>query len=215
MRILVSTFTPQDVELVIRSMRSIGYDRLVVLCRPDDSLDPALERIRRLEDMSGHEITVQHIYSSGFMETVDEICQTLGALQKERRTGTSNEVILNISAGEKLLANAALFAAFRLGVRTVHCDEKLVKLPILAGATAVDRFTPLEVRAMRAMLGGATLDELQQRLGLSGRQSVDRIVRELKKTGLVMVISQGMPVTVDLSEVGREVLRSAELSSKG
>ncbi|MCX6657964.1 MAG: hypothetical protein NTY62_04665, partial [Euryarchaeota archaeon] len=119
------------------------------------------------------------------------------------------------SGGSKLLGDAALLAAFRVGVETFHIDDRITKLPILRGATARDRFTPSQIRLIE-MIGeqNPTLGDLITGLGPSSRQSAERVIRELRKQGMLISEVRDSKVRLSLSPTGLEVLRAVRLTTR-
>lgn len=208
MKILVSTFGQDDFEKVVYAMRQLPYERLILLGTLEAIESPACLKIKELDEMSGHEVLGEVIPDSGFMDIVNEISESLERHSKDR-DGRRNELILNISGGDKLLGDAALFAAFRLGIVTYHCDEKLTKLPVLKGLTAKDRFTPSQVRFLKGICWTSTpFDDLVEEISPGKRQPVERVMRELKKAGLIETDVKSGKIIVALSESGAEVVRA-------
>lgn len=208
MKVLISTFGRDDFEKVVQAMRRLPYERLVLVGGSEAAESMALARIKELEELSGHEVTDEIVPESGFMEIVDAMSEILEKHSREAR-GRRNEIILNISGGDKLLGDAALFAAFRLGVETYHCDERLTKLPVLKGLTAKDRFTPSQVRFIKGVDGPSVpFDRLVESISPGNRQPVERVMRELKKAGLIETEVMSGKIVITLSESGAEVARA-------
>lgn len=208
MRILVSTFGDGDFDKVVHAMRRLPYERLVLLGTEKAIGSSACARVRELEGMSGHGVTGEAIPDRGFMDIVDEITEALERHSRDDE-GRRNELILNISGGSKLLGDAALFAAFRLGIEAYHCDERLTKLPVLRGLTAKDRFTPSQVRFLKGVSEASTLfDDLVKKMSPGKRQPVERVMRELRKAGLIETEVQSGRIIVSLSGPGLEVVRA-------
>ena len=208
MKVLISTFGRDDFEKVVQAMRRLPYERLVLVGGSEAAESMALARIKELEELSGHEVTDEIVPESGFMEIVDAMSEILEKHSREAR-GRRNEIILNISGGDKLLGDAALFAAFRLGVETYHCDERLTKLPVLKGLTAKDRFTPSQVRFIKGVDGPSVpFDRLVESISPGNRQPVERVMRELKKAGLIETEVVSGKIVIALSESGAEVARA-------
>jgi len=210
-RVLVSTFGPEDADRVLQAMRQLPYDKLV-LAGDDRVLESdAFTRINDLEEMAGHTIDFETVDQDDFMALVDGVSEILS------RYGDSgkNHVVLNISGGAKLLGDAALLAAFRVGVETFHIDDRITKLPILRGATARDRFTPSQVRLIE-MIGeqNPALGDLITGMAPSSRQSAERVVRELRKQEMLISEVRDSKVHLHLSPTGLEVLRAVRLTTK-
>lgn len=212
MRVLVSTFGPGDTDKVIQAMRALPYDRLVLVGASGTEESKGFERLRSLEEMSGHVTEVEVVDEDQFLVLVDRISEILSKHASGDRG--KNTVRLNISGGSKLLGDAALLAAFRLGIETYHCEGKLVRLPILSGATAADRFTGPQIRMITRIGESAmTLDELIAALEPSSKQATERVIRELRRQGLLRSEARSGKVIVSLSDTGREVLRAIRSSA--
>jgi hypothetical protein len=210
-RTLISTFGPEDADRILQAMRHLPYDRLVLV--GDDSVaeSDSFTGIKNLEEMAGHTIDFETVNQDDFMALVDGISEILS------RHGNSGKdhVVLNISGGSKLLGDAALLAAFRVGVETFHIDDRIIKLPILRGATARDRFTPSQVRLIE-MIGekNPAFGDLITGMAPSSRQSAERVVRELRKQGMLVPEVRDSKVRLSLSPTGLEVLRAVRLTAK-
>jgi biotin operon repressor len=208
-RILVSTFGPDDSGAVIQAMRLLSYDRLVLIGDEGIGELPELDKIRRLEEISGHALSVEELEDDGFIGLVNSISEVI----ERHARGGRDSVTLNISGGSKLMGDAAILAAFRHGVETYLCGPRLVRLPVLKGVTAKDRFTASQLQMIKVIGDGTvSLDELVSRMGPSSRQAVERTLRELKNQGLFSIAVSAAKVLISLSETGLEVLRAVRLS---
>lgn len=208
MKILLSTFGHDDFERVVQAMKRLPYERLVLMGTAEAIESKTFAKIRALEEMSGHEIADETVPGNGFMEIVDSISEILERHARDGQ-GRRNDLVLNISGGDKLLGDAALFAAFRLGIETYHCDDRLTKLPVLNGLTAKDRFTPSQIRFIRGIDGpSVSLDRLAESVSPGNRAPVERVLRELKKAGLIVTEVRSGKIVIGLSESGAEVARA-------
>jgi len=213
-RTLVSTFTEGDDDKVLLAMRHLPYDGLVLLV-VEDFEGPSLNRIRKLEGLSGHTVDIRTVEADGFMPMVDSISEELSALSFDKLKGSRNEILLNISGGSKIMGDAALLAAFRLGIEAYHCDEVVIKLPVLKGATAKDRFTELQVRLMGILADEEMpLGEVIKSMQPNNKASAERTIRELKKQGLLKSRAKDGKVLLTLSIEGREVARATRFSRR-
>jgi hypothetical protein len=172
-------------------------------------------KIRELEAMTGHDVVVEIVDDDGFMDLVEGVSDVLQRFKREPGTGVMNSVSLNISGGDKLLGDAALFAAFRSGVDAYHCDGKLVRLPVVHGATAVDRFTHLQVKFI-ASIGEewVALGEVVERMQPVGKSATERVIRELRKAGLLGSEVRSGTVFLSLTDQGKEVLRAVRMGKR-
>ncbi len=210
MRILVSTFADGDDAKVLLAMRTLPYDQLVLLAG-SDAEGPSLEKIRKLEGLSGNDVRVEPVESEGFLAMVDSISEHLAGLALGKDRASRNEVVLNISGGSKIMGDAALLAAFRLGLEAYHCDNVVTKLPVVKGATAKDRFTELQTRLLDILADGEMqLGEVLSRMLPNSKSSAERTIRELKKAGLLGSRADRGVILVSLMPVGAEVARSSK-----
>lgn len=209
MKTLVSTFGKEDLEKVLLAMKLLPYEKLVLIGKGEMTDCDAFKRVSALEEMSGHRLTAEELDGNDFMELVDGVSEILAELLRHE------SIVLNVSGGDKLLGDAAILAAFRLGVEAYHCDERLTRLPVLRGATAKDRFTPTEQRFLTSVAGKWTpLDNLVESISQGKRQPVERVMRELRKMGLLITEVQGGKIRVALSGEGKEVARAIKACSQ-
>ena len=213
MRVLVSTFGIGDLDKILFAMRHLPYERLVLMGDRDLEESSDFGKIRELEAMTGHDVAVETVDHDGFMELVEDVSEVLQKHARDPSTGTKNAVSLNISGGDKLLGDAALFAAFRSGVDAYHCDGKLVRLPVVHEATAVDRFTPLQTKFI-SCIGEewVALGKVIERMRPVGKSATERVIRELRKAGLLGSEVRSGEVHLSLTDQGREVLRAIRLT---
>lgn len=209
MKILATTFSEGDHIKVLEAMRRLPYERLVLIGDKCMAESESCKKIRAFEELSGHEAEIELVEGQNFMELVDEVSSILEKHSKDAESGDRTDLVVNISGGSKLLGDAALFAAFSLGVEACHCDQKLTRLPIIKGATAIDRFTPTQIRFI-GLLGDELLplDEIASQLDAQSRQAAERVMRELRKLGLLKTEVRGGKIHVALSDSGGEVSRA-------
>ncbi len=206
MRVLVSTFADGDDEKVILAMRELPFDQLVLIGEEDAEERDSFDRIRKLEELSGHEVQFRAIEADQFMTMVDSVSDVLHALSNE-------DVALNISGGSKILGDAALLAAFRLGIESYHCDRVCVKLPVLKGATAMDRFTKPQIRMLDILAEGERgLPELIDAMQPDSKASAERTLRELKKMGIIESRVEDNKILLGLTPEGKEVARASRFA---
>jgi len=211
-RILASTFKDGDDDKVLLAMRNLPYDRLVLIGE-DDAQGSSLRRIRKLEQLSGHDVVLREIEGTRLMDMVDSISDELAALTSDKGRERRNEVTLNISGGSKLMGDAALLAAFRLGDEACHCDRVVIKLPILKGATAKDRFTELQIRLLDILADNELLfADVIQAMQPNSKASAERTLRELRRLRLIRVRTENGKVFIWLSPEGAEVARATRFA---
>ncbi len=214
MKTLVSTFGEGDVDRTIEAMRRLPYERLVLVGEEGMAETESFARIRAFEDLSGHDVEAEIVNGGGFMDLVDQVSQVLEKHSSLGASGDKSSLVLNISGGSKLLGDAALFAAFRLGVRACHCDGRMTMLPIVSGATATDRFTPAQSRFIRVLNKDLMpLEDIVESVGSPSRQAVERVIRELRKLDLLRTDVKEGRILVALSDAGIEVSRALKRAS--
>ena len=214
MRTLVSTYGPEDTEKVLLAMRTVPYDRLVLLGEDGAMESEASRTIQRLEEISGHELVYETIPDKDFLGMVDMISEVLSSNAARSGGGSGSKVVLNISGGSKLLGDAALLAAFRLGVETIHCDSKAIRLPVVRGATAKSMYTSLQTRFLECIEDRPVLGMAITRMQPTSKQGAERVLRELRKVGLVTSEVVGERIHIGLSEEGAEVLRAVKMCKR-
>jgi len=211
LKILISTFGKDDFDKVVQAMRRLPYERLVLMGDADAMESKTHSVIRDLEEASGHEVTDELVPEAEFMAVVDAVSEIIGRYSRDD-SGRRNDVVMNISGGDKLLGDAALFAAFRSGTETYHCDERFTKLPVLKGLTAKDRFTPSQVKFMTRVDGpSVSFDSLVDSISPGNRQPVERVMRELRKSGMIETKVDSGKIVVSLSDAGAEVARAIKI----
>lgn len=210
MRTLVSTFGEGDVESTLQAMRHLPYDRLVLVGEPGDGEPSGLAELRRLESMTGHEVRFERIDADDFMELVEGICGLIASLSRD--VAGRGDVVLNISGGTKLTADAALFAAFRLGVPAYHVTDRVMRLPVMKGVTARNRFTPLQSQFIAHLAEPSSIPDLIEAMPPHNKQSVERVMRELRRMGLVSARLESARVAVSLTDEGHEIRRALAAS---
>ena len=115
----------------------------------------------------------------------------VAAIRRHRRTG--HEVQVNVSGGTKILADAALLAAFQEGVDTWHCEDRPVRLPVLRGVTFSDWLTRAQHAVLNAVDRARPVSAVVKRLGSQGYReaSVQAAVKALYEQGLVRLAIRG------------------------
>ncbi|OGS44007.1 MAG: hypothetical protein A3K76_00865 [Euryarchaeota archaeon RBG_13_57_23] len=212
MRILISTFREGDLEKLTLAMRRLPYDKLVILGTELDTGSASLSTVKKLEEMAGHEVEVDELDEEDFLTLVDEVSAVLSKYSLDPKTNSRNSITLNISGGSKLLGDASLFAAFRMGIETYHCENRVTKLPVIRGVTARDRFTPMQLDLIAAIGRGQVIyEDLVRLMEPASKQSTDRLIRELKKQGILGSEFRSSRIFVFLSDTGREVLNAIRL----
>ncbi len=216
MRILASTFRQGDLEKILQAMRSLPYDRLLLIGITGIEDCEDAKRLTHLEEMAGHHVEFEVADDDGFMNIVGKVAGGLASRMNGRHNDGIDSLILNISGGSKLLGDAALLAAFELGIETYHVNGRVTRLPVIQGATARDRFTRNQARMLEAIgQASVTLEDLVTAMEPISRQAVDRIIRELRKEDLINSKAENGRVILWLSPPGLEILRAVKLTQAG
>lgn len=211
----MSTFREGDLHKLTLAMRHLPYDKLVILAETSDVGSASLSTVKMLEDMAGHEVSVEELAEDDFLTLVEDVSAILSKHSLDQATNTRNSIALNISGGSKLLGDAALFAAFRHGVETYHCENRVTRLPVIRGATAKDRFTPMQLELIKEMgRRHVHYDELTGGTDPASKQAKDRLIRELKKQGILGSEPRAGRVIVFLTDAGREVHSAVMLAER-
>ncbi len=163
-RVLISTFG-LDAEKVLRSLRWVSYDRLALLAGGRSAQEPGFRRIEAAERAAGTGLEVVAVDPFDFRSCFEG---ALGAIRRHRKAG--REVRMNVSGGTKILADAALLAAFQEGVEVWHCEERPLRLPVLRGVTFSDGLTKAERAVLAAVDRPRPVSSLVARLGEEGHR---------------------------------------------
>jgi len=209
LKILVSTFGEGDLDKVLMAMRGLAFERLVLIGNADLEDSVEFRKINRLEEMAGHGVEFESVSDLDFMEAVEHISAVLS--RELNYGGRKNSVALNISGGSKLLGDAAIFAAFRLGVETYHCDTGIVRLPVMKGVTMTDRYTETQAKFIMIVGSGAYMDDIVKGLMPTTRQAVERVLRILRREEVIETELRSGRIHVRRTKAGEEVARALKL----
>ncbi len=115
----------------------------------------------------------------------------LDSLGTVRRTivdsAREGPVRLSVSGGTKILANAAILAAFLEGIETWYCETTPIRLPVLAGVRLGEPFPASERAIMQLVRRPVAVERLVARAlagGMSRRTALTAI-RSLASKGLL------------------------------
>ncbi len=165
-------------------MRMLAYDKLVVITGQDSLQKKGYNRLLEIESSAPNSMETIVVDVFDFMDCFRKVDETIAKYDLP-----GNEVILNISGGTKVLSDAALLAGFQNGIKTFHCEEDLIELPVIIGFSVTERFTPLQRGLLREMSAPVEVKKLEAKLTKKGYplSSVQRAVRELKKLDILGV----------------------------
>ncbi len=192
-RVLISTFGFDEAK-ILRALRWLPYDHLVLLAGGKSLATPGLRRLREAERAGGGTIEVVRVDPFDF-----ESCfhGALSAIEGHRKAG--DEVRVNISGGTKVLADAALLAAFQAGVEAWHCEDRPLRLPVLRGVRFEDHLTPVRKAVLRATARPAPAMRIVERLRDQGfaEGPTQSAITWLRDQGFVKVEIRGGQAIVE------------------
>lgn len=182
-RVLISTFG-FDPEKVLRALRWIGYDRLAVIAGGKSLREPGFRRLEAAEQASGGTVEIVAVDPFDFRSCFEGAVR---AIQRHRKAG--REVRVNVSGGTKVVADAALLAAFQEGVEAWHCEDEPLKLPVLKGVSFADGLTPAQRAVLRVVERPRPAAQIVIRLREQGyaERGVQAAINGLRDQGLVTV----------------------------
>lgn len=170
-RVLVSTFG-FDASKVLRAMRRFGYDRLLLVGGPDSFRSEGFRRVREIEAQAGGQVETATVDPRDFAACFRAVASALA-----RFPATSHEVRLNVSGGTKVLADAAVLAAFHAGAECWHIEgDDAVRLPVIRGFRFVDALTEAERKVLAAV---------------TRAQRSDHVLRAVEAEGLGPTVARG------------------------
>ena len=181
MRVLISTYG-FDERKVVAAMSKLAYDKLVLVVG-DDVLDThGYLRLKKMEGLGPSKMETVTVDVHDFWDCLDKVDRAIRKWDVEE-----NGVVLNISGGTVILADAALLAGYHNGVEIYHVDEKVTKLPVIKGMKVSDRFTERQTLLIRALEADDTIPRLANRLKSTGmdEQAVRREIRMLSNEGVI------------------------------
>lgn len=208
MKILLSIFGP-DAENTLAAMRFLPYQKLVLIMSENSKDSEAFHSIVENEAKAKSSVETlivdEYDLKNCFREISDYIL-------KHQRSDTRNQdqIIINISGGSKILGDAALLAAFELGVPAYHCEKsRVIKLPVLRGITLRDRLTDSQIAVLREIGTMDTMDEIVEKIG--GRfteETVRKALRGLRKLGVIRTIPSEGKLSIELTDAGILILET-------
>jgi hypothetical protein len=198
-RVLISTFG-FDPEKVLLALRSIGYDRLTLIAGGKSLREPGFRRLEAAEQAAGGAVEVVAVDPFDFRSCFEG---ALGAIQRHRKAG--REVRVNVSGGTKVLADAALLAAFQEGVEAWHCEDRPVRLPVLRGIAFSDGLNEIQKAVLVSLERPRPAVQLAERLRGQGHseRGVQAAINRLREQGLVAVTLRGGAAVVSVDPGAR------------
>ena len=194
-RTLICTFGFTE-RKTLAAMRSISYNRLVLVAGKDVLERKELRLLVELESKGGGVIDTIFVDVFDFEGCYRLINETIRERMK------NGEVVLNISGGTKILADAAILAAFQNGVEAYHCDERVIRLPVLRGVKFEDSFSSSDRKVLDVLGEGDTTKDVVRKLenqGLS-EAAIRTSLRNLEKVGVVKPRLEGGLARIYMTE---------------
>lgn len=180
-RILISTFG-FDEGKVLETMRVLSYDKLILIVGKDVLDKPGYKKLKEIESKSQEAMMTVTVNVFDFKDCFETVERTIREWNLP-----PNNVILNISGGTKMLADAALFAGYQCGVEIYHCEEGMVKLPVIRGLSINERFTENQKRLLRSLDDGDTIESIKRKIQDAGmsEQIIRKTIHGLRKMGVI------------------------------
>lgn len=180
-RILITTFG-FDEDKILSAMRMLAYDKLVLVTGKDSLEKDGYKRIVEIESggKNGIETILVNVFS--FMVCLKKIEETI-----DKYTKKGYEVLLNVSGGTKVLSDAAMFAAFQKGIKSFHCEEECIELPVILGLGMKERLSEMQIDVLNRIEGKVENKDFENMLVGEGHSlaSVQKAIRELKSAGIL------------------------------
>lgn len=180
-RILITTFG-FDEDKILSAMRMLAYDKLVLVTGKDSLEKDGYKRIVEIESggKNGIETILVNVFS--FMVCLKKIEETI-----DKYTKKGNEVLLNVSGGTKVLSDAAMFAAFQKGIKSFHCEEECIELPVILGLGMKERLSEMQIDVLNRIEDKVENKDFENMLVGEGHSlaSVQKAIRELKSAGIL------------------------------
>jgi hypothetical protein len=180
-RTLICTFGFNE-RRVFAAMRSIRYNHLVLVAGDDVLERKEYKHMVAIEKKGGGTVETVTVDPFEFADCYDEVNRLI------RKHMAGGEVVLNISGGTKILADAAILAAFQNGVEAYHCDETTIKLPVMKGVRFEDAFSKDDVKVMEKFWEGDTFKSLVVKLSGLSDSSLRKSLKNLERLGVIIPV---------------------------
>ncbi|MCJ2670106.1 MAG: hypothetical protein KAS60_08490 [Thermoplasmata archaeon] len=196
MKVLISTYG-FDERKVVAAMSKLAYDKLLLVAGDDVLETQGYLRLKKMESLGPSKMETVTVDVHDFRDCLDKVDRAIRKWDVEE-----NSVVLNISGGTVILADAALLAGYHNGVEIYHVDEKVTKLPVIKGMKVSDRFTERQALLIKALEADDTIPKLAERLKNTGidEQAVRREVRMLSNEGVIGQRLEKGQIRLDFNE---------------
>ena len=196
MKVLISTYG-FDERKVVAAMSKLAYDKLVLVAGDDVLETQGYLRLKKMESLGPSRMETVTVDVHDFRDCLDKVDRAIRKWDVEE-----NSVVLNISGGTVILADAALLAGYHNGTEIYHVDEKVTKLPVIKGMKVSDRFTERQTLLIKALEADDTIPKLAERLKNTGidEQAVRREIRMLSNEGVIRQRLEKGQIRLDFKE---------------
>jgi hypothetical protein len=211
MKILISTFGP-DPENTLAAMRALPYEKLALVSAQGDMDTPGFKKIMGSEERSKGSVETVIVDEFDFKDCFRSIVDYAreNARSKVKGKEVENVISINISGGSKIMGDAALLAAFHLGLPAHQCDKaSVIRFPVIKGVSLKDRFTESQIAVLKEMGVRDTIDDISSKLGTTlTEDTIRKSLRKLRKLGVVRTIASDGKIVVELTEAGIFILET-------
>jgi hypothetical protein len=162
----VATFGSEGQDGIALGIRSFPVHKLVIICFASDK-NKAEEFSRRIRNVLGLPVTINVVAKENVIrDTMERVNEILNLNAKEFQ-----QVLMNVSCGDKLLGCAALSAAFINGIKAFGMDTTgtvPLLMPVLKLSYS-EIISDAKVKILKAIdSAGGTIESLDQLEHLSG-----------------------------------------------
>ncbi|MEM0448532.1 MAG: DUF6293 family protein [Methanomassiliicoccales archaeon] len=200
MRVLITTFG-YDHSKIIQAMKAVPHDALIVVTSEENSRTEQYKKILEAANMANVPVELLLVDKFDFLSTFHRIVDCISTHRKR-----GDKVALNVSGGTRILADAALIAAFNTGVECYHIADTVRRLPVLHGVTIMEPLTREQKSILLNLEDGIEVKEAIK-LAKDDPRFMDELLK-LKKAGVVETRSDSEKVRLFLTDKGQRVLRS-------
>jgi hypothetical protein len=199
-RVLITTFG-FDEGKILSAMRMLAYDKLVLITGEDALEKDGYKRLQEIESQSPDGMETVTVDVFNFRDCLEKIRKVIRAYKDKPW-----DVMLNVSGGTKVLSDAALFAGFEEGVKSFHCEEDCIELPVILDLELRDRLSEMEIEVLMRIERRTDNKDLEDSFTKEGRSLsvVQKAVRRLRDKGLLGVDFKdgGISLFIEESHIG-------------
>ena len=197
MKVLICTFG-RSASQIYGSLRTHTYDQLVLVMEKGTEESEGLQQVMKLEEYNPRKPETIFVDPGNFMDCYNKVENVIARYRKD-------DVILNISAGTKLLSMASILSAFNHGVPAFHYGEEgLVTLPVLRGVKIYEVLTEGQISVLLMIRPGMNWEKLRDELEDAEKthKGAMKDYNRLVKLGLVELDVKKGKAKVVLTEMG-------------